>query len=65
MTVAMGSNGSPFTQIDNLDFADYNTLLSQKHQQMQAKLREVEQKSAETGLNISTTKVQTERHWSA
>lgn len=52
--------------LDNLDFADYITLLPQNHQQMQEKLREVEQKVAETGLHISTTtKVQTERHWPA
>lgn len=55
-----------FTQLDNLDFTDDISLLSQNHQQMQEKLREVEQKSAETGLHISTTtKVQTERHWPA
>lgn len=61
-----GIQWTPFIQLDDLDFADYITLLSQKHQQMQEKLREIEQKSAETGLHISTTtKVQTERHWPA
>ena len=66
-TGAMGANG-PHLQLllENLDFADYITLLPQNHHQMQEKLREVEQKAAETGLHISTTaKVQTERHWPA
>ena len=45
-----------FTQLDDLDFADDIALLSQNHQQMQEKLREVEQKAAETGLHISLQK---------
>ena len=47
-----------FTQLDNLDFTDDIALLSQNHQQMQDKLREVEQKAAETGLHISRTEDQ-------
>lgn len=45
-----------FTQLDDLDITDDIALLSQNHQQMQEKLREVEQKAAETGLHISTQK---------
>jgi len=43
-------------QLDDLYFADDIALLSQSHQQMQEKLREVEQKAAETGLHISIQK---------
>ena len=50
-----------FTQLHDLDFADYFALLSQNHQQMQKKLREVEQKAAETGLHISTQKTKTKK----
>ena len=44
-----GIHWSLFTQLDDLDFADDVALLSQNHQKMQEKSREVEQKADETG----------------
>jgi hypothetical protein len=51
-----GIQWTPFTQLDDLDFADDIALLSHNHQQMKDKLRVVEQRAAETGLRISTQK---------
>ncbi|VDI42184.1 Hypothetical predicted protein [Mytilus galloprovincialis] len=45
-----------FTQLDDLDFADYIALLSHNHQQMQDKLEQVEKTAAETGLSINHNK---------
>lgn len=39
-----------FTQADDLDFADDVALLFPNHQQMQDKLKKVEEKAAETGV---------------
>ena len=51
-----GIQWTPFEQLDDLDFADDIALLSHKYDQAQDKLREVNERSTEIGLRISTAK---------
>ena len=51
-----GIQWTPWTQLDNLDFADDLALLSHNHRQMQDKTTCLETISAGTGLKISKKK---------
>ena len=47
-----GIQWTPFSQLNDLDFADDIALLSHNQQQMQDKTRDVAENSAKLGLNI-------------
>ena len=51
-----GIQWTPWTQLDDLDFADDLALLSHNKQQMQAKTTELDTISAQTGLHIHKDK---------
>ncbi|OOY36395.1 hypothetical protein BOV89_12810 [Solemya velum gill symbiont] len=51
-----GIQWTPWTQLDDLDFADDLALLSHNHSQMQDKTTRLEAASAETGLRINRKK---------
>ncbi|XP_063419902.1 uncharacterized protein LOC134705061 [Mytilus trossulus] len=50
-------NGTMFTLMDDLDFADDIALLYDNHKQMQDKLEQVEKRAGETGLSINNNKI--------
>ena len=51
-----GIQWTPWTQLDDLDFADDLALLSHTHQQMQAKTNKIAAISSQVGLNINRKK---------